>query len=187
MRHPQPPWNSLFQAPHHPLTKKFPLTSNLNLPSFSFKPSPACPTTNRLCRKLVSLLFTSSLQVQEGHSKVSLQPPFLQAEETQLPKPFLIREVIQTFDHLCGSPLDCSNSSTSFLRWVPQSWTQYSTWGLMRVEQRGTTPSFSLLPTPLLMQTGYGWPSGQQEHTAGSYKAFHLSEPPSPSQQGSSQ
>jgi len=45
-----------------------------------------------------------------------------------------------------------SNSSTSLLYWRPQAWTQYSTWGQRRPEQRRTITSLTLLASPLLMQ-----------------------------------
>lgn len=46
------------------------------------------------------------LQVLEGCSEVSTQPPLLQAEQPQLSQPVFIREVLQTSYELCGSPLD---------------------------------------------------------------------------------
>ena len=39
----------------------------------------------------------------------------------------------------------CFNSSTSFICWGPQTWMQYSRLGFTRVEQKGTTTSFTLL------------------------------------------
>ncbi|NXX41506.1 CASPA protein, partial [Tricholaema leucomelas] len=47
-----------------------------------------------------------SLQILESHSKVSLKPSLLQAEEPQLSQPVLIAELLQPSDHLRGSPLD---------------------------------------------------------------------------------
>jgi len=43
-------------------------------------------------------------------------------------------------------------SPTSFLYCGPKAWMQYSRWGLMRAEQRGTITSLTLLTTPLLIQ-----------------------------------
>lgn len=48
------------------------------------------------CQKLVPLLFISSFQVQEGCNGVSPDPSLLQTEETQLPQPFFIGEVLTT-------------------------------------------------------------------------------------------
>jgi len=39
-----------------------------------------------------------------------------------------------------------------FLCWEPQSWAQYSRWGLTRAEERRTITSLVLMATPLLMQ-----------------------------------
>ena len=60
----------------------------------------------------------------------------------------------------CSSPLIiflallwiCSSMSMSFLCWGPQSWTQYSRWGLTRAERRGRITSHDLLAMLLLMQ-----------------------------------
>jgi len=41
-------------------------------------------------------------------------------------------------------------NSTSFLCWGPQVWMQYSSWGFMSVEWRGTITSLALLATHLL-------------------------------------
>jgi len=45
-----------------------------------------------------------------------------------------------------------SKSSTFFLCWGPQTWMQYSSWGLTRAEERGTITFLALLATPLLME-----------------------------------
>ena len=44
-----------------------------------------------------------------------------------------------------------SSSSSSFLKWGAQHWTQYSRWGLARAEQSGRRTSLVLLATLLLM------------------------------------
>ena len=58
--------------------KTFPLTSNLNLPSFSFKAILPCPITVRSYKKSVPLLLISSLKVLEDHTQVFLEPSVLQ-------------------------------------------------------------------------------------------------------------
>ena len=55
---------------------------------------------------LVLLLLLSSLQVLEGHNKVSSEPSPLQDEKAQLPQPFLTGKVLQPSDHLHGPPSD---------------------------------------------------------------------------------
>ena len=44
-----------------------------------------------------------------------------------------------------------SSSSSSFLKWGAQNWTQCSRWGLTRAVQRGRRTSLNLLATLLLM------------------------------------
>jgi len=72
-----------------PSSKNFHLTFNLNLPSW-FKAVPQCPVSIRPCKKSLSLLFTSSLQVLEGSNEVSLEPSLLRAEHPQLPQPLFV-------------------------------------------------------------------------------------------------
>jgi len=52
---------------HHHLSKKFLLTSELNLSSFSLKPFPLVTVR--------PLQFKSSLEVLEGHNEVFADPP----------------------------------------------------------------------------------------------------------------
>ncbi|KAJ7395230.1 hypothetical protein BTVI_156996 [Pitangus sulphuratus] len=47
-----------------------------------------------------------SLQTLEGCYEVSMQPSFLQAEQSQLSQPAFIREVLQSSYHPHGPPLD---------------------------------------------------------------------------------
>ena len=72
------------------LSKNFLLTYNLTVSSFSLKPFiPLYPITIRLCKKSLSLLFISSLQVLEGCNEVSLVPsllPVLGQTLSQLPR-----------------------------------------------------------------------------------------------------
>ena len=62
----------------------------------------------------------------------------------------------------------------SFLSWRPQIWTQVR-------HHEGRTEGDNPLPAlchPCFCSPGYCWPSGLQEHTAGSYPSFFPSGPP---------
>ena len=63
-------------------------------------PVPSCPTAICPCKKSVSILSVNSLQVLKGHNEVSPLPSLSQAEQTQLPQPVSIGEVLQPSDHL---------------------------------------------------------------------------------------
>ncbi|KAK4818444.1 hypothetical protein QYF61_013131 [Mycteria americana] len=90
--------------------------------------------------------------VLEGCYKVSPEPSLLQAEQPQLSQPVFIGEVLQPSDRLHGPPLDLLQQVHVLLMLGPQSWTQYSRWGLTRAGQRGRIASLDLLATLLLMQ-----------------------------------
>jgi len=116
----------------HPLmVKNFFLISNLNLPSFSLKPLPLVLSLHTPVQS-PSPSFLWAPSGTGSCSKVIPQPSLLQAEQPQLPQPVLIGEVLQPSDHLRGLLWTRSNTSMSFLSWGPQSWTQYSRWGLTR-------------------------------------------------------
>ena len=99
--------------------------------------------------------------------------------EQPVPVPYLLLRKEPLLNTLLKSPIFQSkallciqfNSSTSFLCWGPQTWTQYSRRGLTWAEYRGTIISLTLLAITLLMQTS--WPSGLQTHNAGSSPDFH--------------
>jgi len=124
MGHPQLLWAAV-PGPHLPQSKKFLPKSLL----FYFKAIPLCPIIIYPCKKSVSLLLISSLQVLGSRNEISPEPSLLQAEQNQLPQPFLIGEVLQPPEHRHGLLWTCSNSSTFLLYWRPQTWTQYSRWG----------------------------------------------------------
>ncbi|KAK4828309.1 hypothetical protein QYF61_025321 [Mycteria americana] len=56
----------------------------------------SCPITCYLGEETDPHLSTTSFQVVEESNKVSPQPPFLQAKQSQLPQPLLIRLLLQT-------------------------------------------------------------------------------------------
>ncbi|KAK4810625.1 hypothetical protein QYF61_007362 [Mycteria americana] len=60
----------------------------------------SCPITCYLGEETDPHLSTTSFQVVEESDKVSPQPPFLQAKQSQLPQPLLIRLLLQTLHQL---------------------------------------------------------------------------------------
>ncbi|KAK4807064.1 hypothetical protein QYF61_018405 [Mycteria americana] len=60
----------------------------------------SCPITCYLGEDTDPHLSTTSFQVVEESDKVSPQPPFLQARQSQLPQPLLIRLLLQTLHQL---------------------------------------------------------------------------------------
>ena len=55
----------------------------------------ACPITIHLCKKSVPFLLVSSCQVLEDCNEVFLEPSLPQAKRSQLPRPFIMGEVLQ--------------------------------------------------------------------------------------------
>lgn len=88
------------------LNREFPPTIQPKSPLFQFKSISLCPDAIRPCKKSVSILTESSIQVLESPNKVSLEPCLLQAEQAQLPQFHFIRELLQPSDYICGPPLD---------------------------------------------------------------------------------
>jgi len=113
-------------------------------------------------------MFISSPQVLKGCTEVYLNPFFLQAKQAQVSQPCFIGEVLQPSDHLCGPLWTLSISPPFFLCWGPQTWMQFSRWGLMRAEQWGTIPSPPCWPSFSWCSPGYYWPFGLHANTADS-------------------
>ena len=123
------------------MVKNLFLRSSLNLPSLSLKPLLLVLLQQALLKIFSQSFLVGLLQVLKGCYKVSPQPSLLQAEQPQLSQPFLIGEVLQPSDHLCGLLWTHSNSSMSFLCWGLQNWRQDSRWGLTRAECRNHLPA----------------------------------------------
>ena len=137
----------LVPAPHHSHSKELPPDIQPKSSLLQLKTVFPCPAIIYPFKEQTPLLFVGSLQVLEGCNEVTPLPSLLQAEQVQLPQPVFIGR---------DSPLiilvaflwTLSNSSLS-LYWGPQTWMQYSRWGLTWAEQRGTTPPCPCWP-PLL-------------------------------------
>ena len=100
----------------------------------------------------------------------------LQVEQPKLPQPFFTGEALQPSEHLRPPSTDLLQKLHVFPEL--QTWMQYCRWGLTRAEQRrGDIPSLSPLPPLFCCSPGHSWPSGLQEHTAGSRPPFHPPEP----------
>ncbi|KAK4819032.1 hypothetical protein QYF61_024397 [Mycteria americana] len=87
--------------------------SEEKFPNTQSKPPPAqleaissCPIACYLGEETDPHLSTTSFQVVVESDKVSPQPPFLQAKQSQLPQPLLIRLLLQTLHQLCCPSLD---------------------------------------------------------------------------------
>ena len=76
-----------------------------------FEAIPPCPITIHPCKQLSPLLLIYSLTLLKGHNEVFSSP----SSEAQFLQPFLIGEVIQPSDHLCGPPLNSFQELCVFL------------------------------------------------------------------------
>jgi len=75
------------------------------------------------------------LQILEGCLKVTPEPSLLQAEQPQLPQPFLTSEGFQPLNIFVALYWPHTNRSRSVLCWELQSWMQDSRGGLTKAEQ----------------------------------------------------
>ncbi|KAK4824163.1 hypothetical protein QYF61_011290, partial [Mycteria americana] len=75
-------------------------------PLVQFETISCCPIACYLGEETNTHLATTSFQVVVESNKVSPQPPFLQAKQSQLPQPLLIRLLLQTLHRLRCPSLD---------------------------------------------------------------------------------
>ncbi|KAJ7426288.1 hypothetical protein WISP_17385 [Willisornis vidua] len=92
--------------PDHPLCKEFVPNTNLKPPLAEFKTMPSCLTDSCLGEETNPHLATTSFQVVVGSDEVTPEPPLLQAKQTQLCQPLLIRFVFQSLHQPCCPSLD---------------------------------------------------------------------------------
>ena len=69
--------------------------------------------------------------------------------------------MLQSPHHLVALCWTLSSSSSSFLNWGAQNWTQHCRWGLTRAEQRGRRTSLERTCTGLFFDSSL-WPPGHQ-------------------------
>lgn len=93
-------------------------------------------------------------------------PLSLKTEQAQPSQPSLIREMLQSLNHLYCPPWACSRSPMSLWHWGALNWAQHSRYDLARAEQRGRITSLDLLPMLFLMHPrvllAHGQLSGHQ-------------------------
>jgi len=104
------------------------------LPMLQFVPVTSCPVAGHHWKEFGPILLTPTLQVFLSIYKDPSQPSLLQVKQAQLPQPFLIGEMLQSPIILVALLWTLSSSSSSFLKWGAQNWTQYSRWGLTWAE-----------------------------------------------------
>ena len=122
---------------------------------------------------------------------LSCRPPFKYWKATTRSLRSVLISRLSAFPHRRGVPAlwpflwpfwTHSHRSVFFLCWGVRSWTEDSRWGLTRAEQRGRIPPpLTCWPRCFWCSPGYGWLSGLQAHTAGSYSVYYPPEPRSPS------
>jgi len=142
----------------------------------------SCPITAGLAKKIFPIFPIDPLQVLGGCSKVSLQPSLLEAEQPQLSQLFVVGEVLQPLDHLCGPPLDpLQQLHVLLVLRAPELDA-----GLQVASHQSRVEGQNCLPRP----AGHASLDATQD-TVGllgcSCQAFHSPVPPSPSPQGCSQ
>ncbi|KAK4820813.1 hypothetical protein QYF61_007207 [Mycteria americana] len=90
----------------HSLSKEFFPNIQSKPPLLQLEAISSCPITSYLEEEIDTHLTTTSFQVAVESDKVSPQPPFLQAEQSQFLQPLLIRLLLQTLHQLRCPSLD---------------------------------------------------------------------------------
>ncbi|XP_071885379.1 mucin-16 [Anas platyrhynchos] len=87
-------------------TRRVMTTLQPKTPLTQLKPIPPRPVTRHVGEQTKPHLATASFEVPVESDKVAPEPPFLQAEQTQLPQPLLVGLVLQAPHQLCRPSLD---------------------------------------------------------------------------------
>jgi len=90
----------------HPQREEVLPRVQLELPLLQFVPVAPCPVSGHHWKESGPVLLIPTLQIFIGISKVPSQPSLLQAEQAQLPQPFLLGEMLQSPPHPYSPPLD---------------------------------------------------------------------------------
>jgi len=87
----------------------------MELPLLQFVPVAPCPVAGHHWKESGPVILTPTLKMFTGISKVPSQPSLLQAEQAQLPQPFLVGEMLQSPHHPRSPPLDSLQGDTEYL------------------------------------------------------------------------
>jgi len=90
----------------HPQSKEVLPRVQMELLTLQFVPIAPCPVAGHHWKESGPILLTPSLKIFRGVYKIPSQPSLLQAKQAQLPQPFLVREMLQSPNHLHSPPLD---------------------------------------------------------------------------------
>ncbi|XP_068785779.1 uncharacterized protein [Struthio camelus] len=90
------------------------------LPVFQCAPVASHPVTGHHGEETGLILSTPPLQILVHIDQITSQSSLLQAEQAQLPQPFLIGEMLQSLNHLCSPPLDSSSATFSLVLGSPE-------------------------------------------------------------------
>jgi len=90
----------------HPQSKVFLSRVQTELPMLQFMPVAPCPVAGHHWKGFRPILLTPTLKIFIGIYKIPSPPSLLQAKQAQLPQPFLIREMLQSLNHLWSLLLD---------------------------------------------------------------------------------
>ena len=102
---PQPPWAACSSAPS-PSEGRSSSSCSDGISVLEFVPVAPCPVAGHHWKESGPILLTPTLKIYMGIYKVPSQPSLLQAEQAQLPQPFLTGEMLQSPHHPCSTPLD---------------------------------------------------------------------------------
>ena len=115
---PTPSLGNLLQCLTTLIIKNLFLISNLNLPSFSWKPFPLVLSQPTLLQSLSPSFLQPPLDTERPLSGLTETFSSLCTEQPQLSQPVLLGEVFHTLQHFCDPPLEgpclsCTEDSTS--------------------------------------------------------------------------
>jgi len=84
---------------HQPQSEEVLPHVQVELPRLQFVPVAPCPVAGQHWKESGPVLLTPTLEIFIGISKVPCQHSLLQAEQAQLPQPFLIGQMLQSLHH----------------------------------------------------------------------------------------
>ena len=123
---PQPPWQPV-PGLRHPQREEVLPHVQVELPVLQFVPVAPCPVAGHLWKESGPILLTPTLEVFLSIYEVASQCSLLQAEQAQLPQPFLIGEMPQSPHHHISFIFPDAKSlppprPSDLLPGIPRSW-----------------------------------------------------------------